>query len=257
MSLKAAILISAHNDRQKAIACLEECMRQIDTLAAEGKYSFSIYFMDDASTDGVLEAVQEQFPKVISSRSTSHLHINGALRSLWSEAAKEKPDFYIWIDSRIVLKDKAILTLLENSTFLSHNAIIAGSVADADGNIIRGGRTKKGKIKEPDPVIPVPTFTFDGNIALIPSSAYDVIGMTSSNRKDFLGDWEYGLKAFRNDVPRVIAPGILATGDGLKGNGSSQKLRFIYDLASNGPLFAVRNFFEMLFKSVFTSKELN
>lgn len=254
MTLSIAILISAHGIRQKAISCLDDCLRQIDSLAGEGKYSFQVYFMDDASGDGTYEQVENQFQQVKLFRSNQRLFLNGALRTLWKHASSENPDFYLWLDARISLADNALSTLLETSTFLSHNAIIAGSICDEKGSVIRGGRTKKGKISEPDPIIPIPTTTFDGNVVLVPRSAFKTLGMTSSKRKEFLGDWEYGLKAFRMDVPRVIAPGIIGTCADIPYERNPRGSRFIYDLRSSSPFFAISNFFRLTFESVLHKK---
>jgi len=224
-------------------------MRQIDSMASEGKYNFTIRLMDDNSTDWTIEEVNEKYPNVLATRSNKRLYRNQSLISLWKEAAKSDPDFYIWIDARLSLKENAISTLLENSTFLSNKAIIAGSVSDEEGVLLRGGRTKRGRLCPPDSIIPIPTQTFDGNLVLVPSFAYHEIGMTSESRKDFLGDWEYGVKALRKDVPRVIAPGILATCDELSDVKIPTGARFVYDAKCNGPLFAIRNFFQLTFKA--------
>ena len=255
MPLNVAILISAYNHKQKVISCLDNCMQQIDSMASEGKYSFSIRLLDDSSTDWTIDEVKDKYPGVIAARSSQRLYRNASLRKLWTEAAKDNQDFYIWIDARISLKDNALQSLLENSGFLSNKAIIAGSVSNEEGELVRGGRTKKGKLCSPDPVIPIPTETFDGNLVLVPAFAYNILGMTSEKRNEYLGDWEYGLKALRNDVPRVIAPGVLATCDEISDVKIPLGARFLYDLKSSGVIFAVRNFFQLAFKALKNTKQ--
>ena len=70
--MKVAIIITTKNENDKAATCLEECQRQIDSLASDEKYSFSI-FMNTQGSMGI--------------------------ESTWSHASKEQFEFYIFIDS--------------------------------------------------------------------------------------------------------------------------------------------------------------
>ena len=65
---KVAILITIHEGDDGSSGCLEECQKQIDAVASEGKYSFSI-FLNDAGENGC--------------------------QAVWESASKEGADFYI------------------------------------------------------------------------------------------------------------------------------------------------------------------
>lgn len=180
--LKVAIIITAMGEKEKASECMAECQRQTDSLVSEEKYSFSIFM----NTQGSI-----------------------GLESTWSYAAKEKFDFYIFMDSDFSLAENAISTFLENSEFLRHRAIIAGTVSRG-GEIMFGGRTRRGRIVEPDPVIPVPCHLFDIDLVMIPEYAFSVLENPSDLLRMSLLDYGYGKSAAKAGVARVVAPGVLA-----------------------------------------------
>lgn len=211
--LSVAILITVFNRRDKTLACLDNCMRQFDSLAADGKYSFTVFLVDDGSTDGTADAVAAAFPSVRLIRSEGGLYWNRGMRLAWSEAAKEGYDFYLWLNDDTVLKAGALATLMETSEYLRHKAIVAGTCQAADGTISYGGRLKSNKLVEPDPVIPVPCFTFNGNIVLVPSAIYKVLGNLEPAYHHTFGDYDYGVRARKAGFARVVAPGVLAVCD--------------------------------------------
>lgn len=180
--LSVAIIITTKGEKDKAADCLESCQRQIDYIGAEEKYSFSIFM----NSQGVM-----------------------GLESTWSHASKEGFDFYIFIDSDLTLAENALSVFLENSEFLRHKAIIVGSISRY-GVLTFGGRTKRGKLIDPDPVIPVPCHLFDMDLVLIPRHAFDTVENPAYLFKISLLDYGYGNYAAKAGVARVIAPGVLA-----------------------------------------------
>ncbi|MDD7455461.1 MAG: hypothetical protein PUK70_04290 [Bacteroidales bacterium] len=180
--MKVAIIITAKNESDNADTCLEDCQRQIDSLASDEKYSFSI-FMNTQGSIGI--------------------------ESTWVHASKEQFEFYIFIDSSLSLIENAIAIFLENSEFLRHKAIIVGSVA-RKGERIFGGRTRRGRLIEPDPVIPVPCRLFDLNLVFIPAYAFSKVANPSDIFHRSILDYGYGERAAKADIARVLAPGILA-----------------------------------------------
>ncbi|MCQ2146398.1 MAG: hypothetical protein MJZ16_02660 [Bacteroidales bacterium] len=258
MSLSVTILVEGQNVRERVISCIEACLRQIDTLASSGKYSFNIWYIDNSSVDGSFDAVCEAYPSVKVRKAAGKMSGYAALRQLWQEASEtENSDFYLLIDPRLELQDGAITCLLENSSFLNHSAVIAGSVNDKNGEHILGGRIKKGKLLPPDEIIPIPCHTFDGNLLLVPQSAFKTIGLPNTKYKGLTIAWNYGLRAKKADVPRMIAPGILAKYpediEIIEKSPLSQV--FIYDIKSSGIIFAIRHFFMTVIKNVIPNKK--
>ena len=180
--MKIAIIITTKDENDKAGACLEECQRQIDSLASDERYSFDIFL----NTQGSI-----------------------GIESTWAHASKEQFSFYIFIDSDLSLKENAIAVFLENSEFLRHKAIIVGTVS-RNGEPIFGGLTRRGRLISPDPVIPVPCHLFDLNLAFIPEYAFTKVASPSDIFHRGILDYGYGERAAKAEVARVVAPGILA-----------------------------------------------
>ncbi len=184
---KVAILITTKREcGQLSLDCLEEYHRQTDPLEADEKCSFSI-FVNDKGPDG--------------------------WQKVWEDASSEGFDFYIWMDYGLRLKKDAFSVFMENSGFLRHKAVIAGTVADPDGNILYGGRTKYGRLIEPDATIPVPCHLYDMNLVMIPEYAFSRMENPSSLFRLGFFDYGFGDSMAKEGVARVIAPGILAEMD--------------------------------------------
>ena len=270
--LTVAILITVFNRKDKTLSCLEECMRQIDSLAADEKYSFSIFLVDDGSTDGTSEEVKRLFPTVRLIRSEGGLYWNRGMRLAWDTAAKEDFDFYLWLNDDISLKEGALATIMENSERLGHKAIVVGSAQSKDGSLTYGGRTRMEKLVEPEPVLPVPCHTFNGNIVLVPRSAYKVLGNLEEAYHHGFGDYDYGVRAAKKGITRVVAPGRLAECERNPGpekwrdssyplkeryafltspKGRPFKEQFLYDYRSRGFFWATGHFISINLKTIF------
>ncbi len=181
---KVAILVTIHEGDDGSAGCLEECQRQVDAVASEGKYTFSI-FLNDAGEKGY-QAVCEK-------------------------ASKEGADFYLWLDHDLALEEGMLACLLENSEFLRHKAVITGTVARPDKSLLFGGRTRRGRLIEPDPIIPVPCHLFDLSIALVPEYVFSHIENPSDFFRRGLLNYGYGAKLAAAGVARMVAPGVLAS----------------------------------------------
>ena len=102
--MNVALLITLTDDgKDGATACLEECQRQTEALTATGGYSFTTFLNDE----GV-----------------------GGYQKVWEKVLGIGFDFYLWMDSDLRLEEGAFASFFENSFFLRHKAVIAGTVSD-------------------------------------------------------------------------------------------------------------------------------
>ena len=209
MAEEVAILMTVFNRREKTLSCLDGCFRQIDGIKSTGEYSFTVYLVDDGCTDGTAEAVAEAFPQVHIIRSGGGLFWNQGMIAAWDEASGTDPRFYLWLNDDTTLRPGAFECLLENSKFFRNKAIVVGTTVDSSGAYSYGGRARNNRIVEPDSKIPVPCYTFNGNIVLVPRYVYGILGTLDRAYRHSFGDYDYGARAFQADVPRVVAPGIL------------------------------------------------
>lgn len=260
MGLKVAILLTVFNRREKTLKCLDICYRQIDAMKSEGIYDFHIYMVDDGSSDGTSDAVREIFPQTSIIRGNGGLYWNQGMRLAWDTAVLQSPDFYIWINDDTFLEQNALGTLMETSNFLKHKAIVVGTAEDSEGRLSYGGRTRYGKLVTPDPTIPVPCWTFNGNLVLIPAYVYRILGNLDEHYQHSFGDFDYGARAAAANIVRVVAPGVLCKCSRDPGvpkwrdrnyplrnriaslhspKGRPPKEQFRYDVRSRGFLFAL------------------
>ena len=182
--MNVALLITLTDDgKDGATVCLEECQRQTEALTATGGYSFTT-FLNDEGTAGY--------------------------QKVWEKALETGFDFYLWMDSDLRLKEGAFASFFENSFFLRHKAVIAGTVSDLSGNLLSGGRSRHGRLLEPDPVIPIPCHLYDMALALVPEYAVRHLENPSDIFRPNLFDYGCGAKVAKVGVARVIAPGVLA-----------------------------------------------
>lgn len=164
-------------------SCLEECQRQIEAISAEEKYSFS-FFLNEEGAAG--------------------------RQKMWEKASATGFDFYLWMDSDLALEEGALAAFFVNSVFLRHKAVIAGAVSDMSGNLVSGGRSRHGRLLEPDPIIPVPCRLYDITLVLVPDYVVRHLENPVDVFRPNLFDYGCGAKVAKAGIARVIAPGILA-----------------------------------------------
>ena len=272
MNSTVAIMMTVYNSREKVNAFLDNCYRQIDAMKGIMPYSFDIYIVDDGSIDGTSEEVRENFPSVHLIKGDGRQYWNQGMRLAWTVAAKQDYDFYLWTNVNTVLKEGAVATIMENSQYLGNKAIITGTATDDNGRLTSGGRTRANKVVVPEQVLPVPCFTINGNFVLVPRYVYKLLGNLDARYHHALGDLDYGVRACKLGITRVVAPGVLATYNPdmrvpewrnsaytlkeryrllCNPKGRPPKEQFLYDLRSAGFFQAVARFITLNFKVIF------
>lgn len=183
---KVAVIITISAGSSTSSGCLEECSRQIDAIEAEGSCTFSIFLNNEGPA---------------------------GFSGVWEKASSGGFDFYIWLDYDLSLKEGALSVFFENSGFLRHKAIIAGTVAGPDGSLVSGGRSRHGRLLEPDQTIPVPCHLYDMDMLFVPEYAVEHLETPADIFKQSFFDYGSGSKVAKRGVARVIAPGVLARVD--------------------------------------------
>ena len=270
--------MTVFNRRETTLECLRHCYAAAAHVKTDGRgsFSFSVYMTDDGSTDGTAETVSAAFPDVRIIKGSGSLYWNRGMIAAWEAAAKEDYDFYLWLNNDTMVSENAFSVLLENSSYLRHRAIVAGTVAGRDGKLSYGGRTKDGRIVPPDKEIPVPCDTFNGNLVLVPRAVYNAAGMLEPRYSHSFGDFDYGVRALKKGINPVVAPGVLAVcdrnGDVPEWRNSSHSLReryrilmspkgrpfreqFLYDARCRNAVFAVMHFLSLNFRVLFPKRE--
>lgn len=177
------IIVNTEGAPESVSACMDECRRQCDQMVLSEGDSVDILVNPKGS----------------------------AGCTMWDSDPSKVPDFCLWLGRPVILSENALGALMLNSGFLRHKAIIACSVAGGDGKIVYGGHTKRGKLLEPDPTIPVPCHLYDTAMLFVPRDAFAQVSLPSEIFTQSFFDYACGEKPCRAGVPRVLAPGIMAS----------------------------------------------
>jgi GT2 family glycosyltransferase len=193
-----AILMTCHNRRENTLSCLTS----IYNASLPLEYVLSVFLVDDGSTDGTSEFVNEQFPQVNIIKGDGNLFWNQGMRLAWSIAAGiEEYSFYLWLNDDTNIDKDALIELLEcyNEGINRDKKppIITGACRSS--SLIQefsfGGMTDNG------PVIPCGVLQqckyINGNVVLIPKEVYVKLGNLSPEYIHYFGDNDYGLRALR------------------------------------------------------------
>ena len=136
-----------------------------------------------------------------------------SLRAACLQALETGSDFLLFADALLQPAPGALDIFLENDVFLRHQAILVGTVAGPGGQLLFGGRSRRGRLVQPDPTIPVPCHFFDMSCVLVPAGVFSRFRSPDDLFRRTFWDFGYGQKAATADVPRMVAPGILARMD--------------------------------------------
>ena len=179
---------------------------------------FTVFLVDDGSTDGTGECVHELFPSVQLLRGNGTLYWNGGMRMAFAAALKEPFDAFLFLNDDTVLYEDALdrLAACARSWRIANSpAIVVGSTKSPGseeqtyGGIVlrsRGFALKLEKVL-PDTSQPVTCDTMNGNIVLIPKEIAEVVGNLDGHFGHQFGDLDYGLRATRAGFKIVVAPG--------------------------------------------------
>lgn len=188
-----AVLLTCHNRKKITFACLTKLFsirRDID-----------VYCVDDNSTDGTSETIEESFPQVNIIHGDGNLFWCRGMRTAWIEAAKNKSyDFYLWLNDDLVLYNDSIDEMLNCSEAMNHQAVIAGLVQETTTKkVIYGGFDKSkhlipanGELNE--------VHNLNGNFVLVPKYVFEKVGFFDPVYHHDLGDVAYGHEAHKHGL---------------------------------------------------------
>lgn len=196
-----AVLLTCHNRKEKTVSCLKSLFQ---ATLPKG-FSFSVFLVDDGSTDGTAKAVKENYPKVNIIQGDGKLFWNRGMHLAWETAAKVKEyDFYLWLNDDVVLMKKSLKLLIE-ATCNNEDAIVCGSMCSKyKSQITYGARGLNDKLITPNGKVQE-CKVFNGNCVLIPSSVYSKLGNLDARYPHAIGDFDYALRAIKHGLKIYIA----------------------------------------------------
>ena len=209
--MKIAALTCSFNRKEKTVSFLASLITQ--PLPAD--YSLDIYLLNDNSSDGTSQDVAKKFPAVKLLSGTGSLYWAGGMRKVWSEALKDDYDFYILFNDDVRLSDDAIPKLISAYDKAEINgAIILGSVRDFfkkthtyGGRKVKNWLTGDSEAILPDEIALQTAEIGNANIMLVDRKSVEVIGILSSSFTHGLADFDYTLRAVKQGLKVLVAPG--------------------------------------------------
>ncbi|HET7732202.1 MAG TPA: glycosyltransferase family 2 protein, partial [Paludibacter sp.] len=217
-TIHIAVLLTCHNRKEKTLACLTSLYFAINQVNEE--YNFTIYLVDDGSTDGTAEAVLNQYPTVKVIEGNGNLFWAGGMRLAWSTAlAEQNYDAYLLLNDDVVLVQSFICEILKTHEHslaqTGESGIYCGTTIDkATGLTSYGGL----KIVKNDFVLrttlintvenPQVFHMANANVLWICNMVVDRIGLLDEKYTHSLADFDYTLTAFEHKIPLWVVPGV-------------------------------------------------
>lgn len=206
-----AVLLTTHNRKAKTLACLEALFDQ----TSNNIIVPDIYLVDSGSTDGTIEAVCKQFPRVKLFLYDDSLYWCGGMRIAWAEAIKSYYDYYLLMNDDTILLPNAIQTFLASARKIYaselRQGIIVGSTLDpVTGKRSYGGVTRGKQRGDVNPTNELqPCDQMNCNCTLVPHQVVEAIGNLSPEFTHALADHDYSLRAKAAGFSVWVAPGFL------------------------------------------------
>jgi GT2 family glycosyltransferase len=216
-------LTACFNRRNLTVSALSSLFSQ--TLPTD--VSVQHVVVDDCSTDGTLQAINEMFPSVEVVEGTGKLYWAGAMLHGWKQVIQHCNYDYLFVynDDASFFPD-ALANLLRTSFSIAdqenfNGHLIAGSFLDSSKQFLTYGGLKKSSFwhplrfsrVKPDLLHPVLLDTINMNGCLISRSAIDRVGFLSEYFIHHGADYEYGLKLRRHGGVVLLAPGFIGICD--------------------------------------------
>jgi len=210
--LHVAVLLACHNRKKTTIHCLESLYA-----AKPSNWNLKIYLVDDGSTDGTGDAV-EQFDPTIQI-------IKGDGNWYWAHsmyqaemAIKEPHDAIMWLNDDTKL-DIDSLRKIDFQLALNPDSILIGQFkSSSSDNLTYGGYKKYDRhpfhfknVLAQDELLPVDTF--NGNLVLIPITVSRKIGSIDGEYAHAYADIDFGLRARSVGIKLGVVPGFIGDCD--------------------------------------------
>ena len=227
---QAAILIACFNRRQMTLRILESVHCSFPLIPDT---RFTIFLLDDASSDGTAEAVRESFPLVRVVEGTGSLYWNRGMCAAY-EAAKRhgRWDTYVLLNDDLDMQPQSFARIYdcyrrENG---ATRTIMVGSVVTPDGELLYGGFRRKSRYRPlqlemiaTHPKQPLDIDTMNGNLVIVPGETFDELGGLDPAYHHNFGDIDLGYSAKKNGARIMLAPDI--AGVTLRNPSSSEQIK--------------------------------
>lgn len=209
-SARIGVIIPVRNRKLLLQSILKQLEEQIAS-CEENIEQLLIVVVDDGSTDGTSELVAEYFPSVKVVKGDGSLWWTGGIvKGMEYAIARFDPDYFVWLNDDLCLAPDFIECLLKTCNSERYKETMVGGIVTDRTNpewIVYSGlregkplRTFSHFARESE----LETETLAGNIAIIPRSIVDRVGLPDAKKfPQYGGDFEY-VRAVRSKGFKAI-----------------------------------------------------
>lgn len=200
-------------------ATTSRCLTSLFTQQLPAGITLDAVLVDDGSPDDTVAMVTSDFPSVRLLRGDGGLWWAGAMIQGLAEAARDNPDFLLWLNDDVQLDPDTLARLIACHDEQGDGAVVVGATRGPDdGRLTYGGQHR-------DPTYPfrfhpVPVAdhaqmadTFQGNIVLVPLAIHQRLKGIDPHFRGVQGmaDTDFGLRVRAAGLNLLQAPGTAGT----------------------------------------------
>lgn len=198
--MQIAVLVTVHNRADTTVRGLSKFASLIAEL--RGDFEFSVFLVDDGSTDGTSSRVRELALDMTIVRGSGSLYWNRGMALAYQNAVASARDFdaYMLYNDDVLLDDN-FGDFLRQFRDLGESILVGafrepGSDDISYSGFVRVGRLRPFALRTAELTgALVPVDTFNGNVVLIPAKAFETLGGLDPAYTHAYGDIDLGLRA--------------------------------------------------------------
>lgn len=215
-----AVLITCFNRKANTLTALNSLFNAHDLV--KDTIHITVYLTDDNSTDGTGELIRKDFPQVKISQGNGQLYWAGGMRKAWELALKNNYDSYLLLNDDTEVYENLFEELMRTHEYCvntyTRSGIYIGSTLNPKtkkisygGSVLTNSFLSRFKLLIPNIQKPQKCDLGNANIMLVTKNVVDEIGILADCFVHGFADWDYTLKAKKNNIPAIITSKFLGT----------------------------------------------